>query len=200
MNESGIKKIEYVDNEMAGLRLDIFLSGKIDELTRSAAQKLIDKSMARVNGELVSKKYKICADDMVEVILPMPESDTVIPENIPLDVVYEDDDVVVVDKAKSMVVHPGVGNKNGTLVNAMLYHCEGKLSKMNGEFRAGVVHRIDKDTSGLLVMAKSDEAHLSLAEQFKEHSVTRAYKAIVYNNFKNDEGRIDLPIGRDDNE
>lgn len=198
MNESGIKKIEYVDNEMAGLRLDIFLSGKIDELTRSAAQKLIDKGMARVNGELVSKKYKICAGDMVEVIFPKTESDTVIPEDIPLDVVYEDDDVVVVDKAKGMVVHPGVGNKNGTLVNAMLYHCKGKLSKINGEFRAGVVHRIDKDTSGLLVMAKNDEAHLSLAEQFKEHSVTRAYKSIVYNNFKNDEGRIDLPIGRDD--
>lgn len=181
----------------SGVRLDIFLAGKLDDMSRSGIQRLIEGGHVVVNDEVcVLKKRKVETGDEVCVTIPAPEKLDIVPENIPLNIVYEDDDLMVIDKEKGMVVHPGVGNMSGTVVNAIMYHCEGRLSSINGVERPGIVHRIDKDTSGLLMVAKTDSAHQSLAQQLARHSITRAYKAIVYNNFKEDEGRIDLPIGR----
>ena len=162
-------------------------------MTRSGVQKLIEEGYVLVNGANPSKKQKIKEDDIIEVKVKACAPTDVSAEKIPIDIVYEDEELAVINKANGMVVHPGAGNFTGTLVNAMLYHFDGKLATINGKDRAGIVHRIDKDTSGLIVVAKTDEAYISLAKQMKEHSVNRAYKAIVYNNFQNDEGRIDLP-------
>ena len=184
----------------ANERIDAFLSSETDGMSRSGIQKLIESGAVTVNGVVCdSKKYKVREGDEILITVPEPEKLDVEPEDIPVDIVYEDDHLIVVDKPKGMVVHPAPGNPNGTLVNALLYHCAGRLSSINGVERPGIVHRIDKDTSGLLVIAKTDVAHESLATQLAEHSMTRAYKAIVHDNIKDDEGRIDLPIGRDPN-
>ncbi len=177
------------------MRLDIYVS-ETYAITRSAAQKLIEGGLVTVNGTVKAKNYKLSESDTVEIDFPEPVPDEAQPEDIPLDIVYEDDDLIVVNKPKGMVVHPAAGNLAGTLVNALLYHCKDGLSGINGVIRPGIVHRIDKDTSGLLVVAKNDEAHNSLAMQIKEHKADRVYRAVVIGNPKNDEGTIDKPIGR----
>ena len=177
-------------------RIDKLLSDKIDFVTRSYAQKLIDDGNVLVNDGYVKSNYKVKAGDEIEITVPQLKEPEIIPENIPIDVVYEDEYMLVVNKPQGMVVHPAAGNYTGTLVNALLYHCGDTLSGINGEKRPGILHRIDKDTSGLLMVAKCDEAHLKLSEQIKEHSLTRAYKALVHGGFSADNGRIDLPIGR----
>ena len=196
--EKDLNVFEFIaEEDMKGTRLDVVLSLVIEEASRSHLQKLIDIGRVEVNGELAaSKKYKVKVGDRIKVTIPEPVHLNVLPEDIPIDIVYEDEDVLVVDKPKGMVVHPAAGNYTGTLVNAILYHCK-TLSSINGVIRPGIVHRIDKDTSGLLMIAKNDAAHRSLAEQLSSHSITRAYRAVVYNNFQNDEGTVDAPIGRD---
>lgn len=181
--------------EDAGTRLDQFVA-KATELTRSAAARLIEEGAVTVNGKTVAKNYKVGAGDAVEITLPEPEAAEATPENIPLDIVYEDDDIIVINKPVGMVVHPAAGNPSGTLVNALLYHCGASLSGVGGVIRPGIVHRIDKDTSGLLVVAKNDEAHLSLSAQLKEHHVSRIYTAIAVGNFREEEGTVNAPIGR----
>ena len=180
--------------ENGGERLDKFV--KIDSLTRSAVQKLIEDGRVTVNGETERVSYKVCTGDVVEVSDFEPKELDVKPENIPLDIVYEDDELLVVNKGKNMVVHPAAGNYSGTLVNALLYHCKGKLSGINGVIRPGIVHRIDKDTSGLLLVAKTNRAHISLAEQIKEKSVKRRYICIANGVIETNRGVIDAPIGR----
>ncbi|MBQ7504060.1 MAG: RluA family pseudouridine synthase [Ruminococcus sp.] len=185
-----------IDSENAGVRIDKFLSDEIEELTRSALVNLITNGNVKVNNKEVSKNYKLKSGDNIAVSVPEPVEYEAEAENIPLDIVYEDNDLLVVNKPKGMVVHPAAGNYTGTLVNALLYHCKDNLSGINGVLRPGIVHRIDKDTSGLLLVAKNDKAHKSLAEQIKEHSLTREYEAIVFGNIKDDSGVIDAPIGR----
>ena len=184
------------EKEHTGLRLDVFLAECAD-LTRSGAQKLLEDGCVSVNGQTQTKKYKLKADDEVQVLLPEPRVVDIVPQDIPVDIVYEDDDVIVVNKPQGMVVHPAPGNPDGTLVNALMYHTRGNLSAINGVIRPGIVHRIDKDTSGILVVAKNDKAHLFLSEQIKEHSMTREYFCLVAGGVKEDEFTIDKPIGRD---
>ena len=187
-----------VDSESGGERLDLTIAVSFEDMSRSYIQKLIEAGRVEVNGEECRvKKRKLSAGDFVRLVVPQPEEIDAAPEDIPVDIVYEDDEVLVVDKAKGMVVHPAPGNEGGTLVNAVMYHCRGKLSSINGKVRPGIVHRLDKDTSGLLVIAKTDSAHRALAEQLAAGSVKRVYSAIVYNNFSEDEGVVDEPIGRD---
>lgn len=188
-------KLEFV-SESDNLRIDKYLADNEPSLTRTAAAKLTEQGRVLVNGKAVGKNYKLKIGDSVILEIPDPVPYEAEPENIPLDIVYEDDDLLVVNKPKGMVVHPAAGNYNGTLVNALLYHCGSSLSGINGVMRPGIVHRIDKDTSGLLIVAKNDFAHFSLAEQIKEHSFTREYEAIVYGNLKTDEGTVNAPIGR----
>lgn len=185
-----------VSPEQAGTRIDVAVSELVPDLTRNGAQKLLLEDRVSVNGSSVSKNYKLKAGDRVMVTVPEPTLLDVKPENIPLTIVYEDDDLLVVDKPKGMVVHPAAGNPDGTLVNALMAHCGDSLSGINGVIRPGIVHRIDKDTSGLLIVAKNDFAHLHLAEQIKEHSFTREYRAIVHGNLREDQGTVDAPIGR----
>lgn len=180
-------------------RLDVFIS-ESENITRSAAQKLILTENVTVNGKFPQKNYRLRLGDEVETELPEPVSGDAVPQDIPLDIVYEDKDLLVVNKPRGMVVHPAPGNPDGTLVNALLYHCADSLSGIGGVIRPGIVHRIDKDTSGLLIVAKNDTAHLNLAEQIKEHSFTREYRAIVLGNIKTDSGTVDAPIGRDPRE
>lgn len=188
-----------VSAEDAGSRLDAFIGYNTDELSRSYAVKLIEKGRVSINGKKVSsKKLAVSEGDIVTIDMPEPEVLEVSAENIPIEVVYEDDDVAVINKPRGMVVHPGPGNYSGTLVNAIMYHMGDSLSSINGVIRPGIVHRIDKDTSGLLMIAKNDRAHESLAAQLKEHSVTREYTALVYDNIREDELTVDLPIGRDE--
>lgn len=187
-----------IDEENHGTRIDLVLSQSLSETSRSFLQKLITGGAVSIDGTVCkSKKQKVEAGQEITIVVPEPEHLQVEAEDIPLDIVYEDDDVLVVNKPKGMVVHPAVGNYNGTLVNAIMYHCGDSLSSINGVIRPGIVHRIDKDTSGLLMIAKNDAAHNSLAGQLAEHSITRAYQAIVYNNFGDDKGTVDAPIGRD---
>lgn len=176
-------------------RLDVFLSEKLN-LTRSAVQKLIEGENVTVNEKYPGKSYKLKPNDKVFVSIPEPEPLSVEAEDIPLEIIYEDDYLLVVNKPKGMVVHPAPGNYSGTLVNALMWHCKDSLSGINGVLRPGIVHRIDKDTSGLLIVAKNDLAHQHLAEQIKEHSFTREYEAVVVGNVKNNEGTVGLPIGR----
>lgn len=178
-----------------GTRLDQFVATHAD-LTRSAAARLIEDGAVSVNGKTVAKNYKITKGDAVEVTLPAPEPCEALPENIPLDIIYEDADIIVINKPVGMVVHPAAGNPSGTLVNALLYHCGASLSGVGGVIRPGIVHRIDKDTSGLLVVAKNDEAHLALSAQLKEHHVSRIYTAVAIGNFREEEGTVNAPIGR----
>ncbi len=181
--------------EDAGARLDAFLTGKMEK-TRSSVQKLIEEENVRLNGAPAAKNARLREGDRVEATEPPPEVLDVKPQNIPLDIVYEDQDLLVVNKPKGMVVHPAAGNPDGTLVNALLFHCGDSLSGINGVIRPGIVHRIDKDTSGLLIVAKNDRAHQSLAEQIAVHSFTRIYNAVVYGIVKEEEGTVSAPIGR----
>lgn len=186
-----------IEEEMQGTRLDMVLSLALEDSSRSYIQKLIERGSVTINGVVCdSKKYKAKIGDKINIDIPEPIILNVTPENIPINIVYEDEDVLVVNKEKGMVVHPAAGNLTGTLVNAILYHCD-NLSSINGVIRPGIVHRIDKDTSGLLMIAKNDITHNSLAEQLAAHTIIRAYRAIVYNNFNNDLGTVNAPIGRD---
>jgi len=184
------------ENEMAGTRIDVFLAEVMENQTRNSVQRFLDEEKITVNGKTVSKSYKIKGGESIFVTMPPPKSGEVEAQNIPLEVVYEDNDLLVVNKPKGMVVHPAAGNEDGTLVNALLWHCGESLSGIGGVVRPGIVHRIDKDTSGLLVVAKNDNAHRSLSEQIKAHSVTRLYHGIVYGRVKEDAGTVDAPIGR----
>ena len=177
-------------------RIDKLLANRLDDFSRSAIAKLISENNVLVNDKIVSKNYKCKTGDSIVVNVPDAVMLDVIPQNIPLDIVYEDDDLLVVNKPKDMVVHPAAGNYTDTLVNALLYHCKDSLSGINGVIRPGIVHRIDKDTSGLLIVAKNDMAHLDLANQIKEHSFHRAYQAVVYGNIKEENGTVHQPIGR----
>ncbi|QEY34175.1 RluA family pseudouridine synthase [Caproiciproducens galactitolivorans] len=185
-----------INPEDAGIRLDKLISMKTEGLTRSAAEKLIDGGYATCNGKALNKSYRGAEGDCIFLLLPEPEKTDVEPEAIPLDIVYEDSDLLVVNKPKGMVVHPAAGNRTGTLVNALLAYCGDSLSGINGVIRPGIVHRIDKDTSGLLIVAKNDFAHQKLAAQIKAHSFTRIYEAVVHGNVKEDDGMVDAPIGR----
>ena len=180
----------------SGERIDKFLSEELDSLSRSYIQKLVKDGEVRVNGNAVKANYKVNINDSIEVNIPEPEEPDILPEDIPLDVLYEDDDILVVNKPKGMVVHPSPGHYSHTLVNAVLYHCKDQLSGINGVMRPGIVHRIDMDTTGSLLICKNDAAHQILAEELKEHSITRRYHAIVHGNLKEDEGTVDAPIGR----
>lgn len=178
------------------LRLDSWLAGKCAELSRSRIEALIKDGSVKLNGNAVSKNYRLKPEDKVSVEIPEPKELSAQPQDIPLEIVYEDGELLVVNKPKGMVVHPAAGNPDGTLVNALLYHCRGRLSSINGVIRPGIVHRIDKFTSGLLIVAKTDNAHILLAEQIKAHSFTREYEGIVTGVFSPENGSIDLPIGR----
>lgn len=187
-----------IEKEQAGMRLDVVLPELMEEASRSSIQSSIENGDVFVNGQkIISKKYKISEGDFVELTMKTPVKLEAVPENIPINIVYEDDDLLIVDKPKGMVVHPAAGNPSGTLVNGVLYHCGNRLSTINGAVRPGIVHRIDKNTSGLLMIAKNDIAHQSLAEQLFTHSITRVYRAIVYNNILEEQGKVDAPIGRD---
>ena len=190
------KIVISVPEEYDGIRIDKFLAENIDYLSRSALQKLIASDNVEIGENPVSKNRILRSGEDISVLIPDAVELNVEAENIPLDIYYEDEDLLVVYKPKGMVVHPAPGNHNGTLVNALLWHCKGSLSGINGILRPGIVHRIDKDTSGLLLVAKNDFAHLNLAEQIKEHSVNRIYQAIVYGTNLPDEGDVDAPIGR----
>ena len=182
--------------EDAGSRLDAFLALNLEGKTRSAVQKLMDQGKVLVNGKAGRKNDKVKPGDSIRVEIPEPEPLELLPQDIPLDIVYEDEHLLVVNKPKGMVVHPAPGNPDGTLVNALLYHCGQSLSGINGVIRPGIVHRIDKDTSGLLMVAKNDLAHQSLAAQIAAHTFTRMYNTVVYGNLKTDEGTISAPIAR----
>ncbi|TCT14948.1 23S rRNA pseudouridine1911/1915/1917 synthase [Natranaerovirga pectinivora] len=186
----------FVAEEEEGIRIDKYSQILDLELSRSYLQKLIKDNCVLANGKEIKANYKLNVKDTITVNLPDPEPLDIKAENIPLDIVYEDDAFVIINKPKDMVVHPSAGHTSGTLVNALLYHCRDNLSGINGVLRPGIVHRIDKDTTGVLVVCKSDIAHIKIAEQLKEHSITRKYNAIVYHNMKEDKGIIDAPIGR----
>lgn len=183
------------EKEQVGERLDSYLAS-VAEMTRSAAAKAIEGGLVLVNGAPSQKKYAVKAGDEISFEPSEPEEYDVEPENIPLDIVYEDDMIIVINKPSGMVVHPAPGNYTRTLVNALLYHCKDSLSGVGGVMRPGIVHRIDKDTSGLLVVAKCDKAHVALSEELKYHGITREYRALCIGGFKEDEGTVDYPIGR----
>ncbi len=190
-------KIELTVPEYeTGKRIDKFLSENIEGYSRSFISGLIDDGNVCVNAKSVSKSFKLSAGQLIEIEFDEPAEPLAEAEDIPLDIVYEDEHLLVVNKPKGMVVHPAAGNYTGTLVNGLLYHCKGNLSGINGVLRPGIVHRIDKNTSGLLVVAKSDIAHNSLSEQLKEHSITREYHAVVYGHLKSENGTVDAPLGR----
>lgn len=191
------ENIFQVSQDSHKQRVDKYLSDQIPEFSRSRIQKLLDDEQVTVNGKVTKSNYKLNVGDEVCIIVPEAVPIDIPAENIPLDIVYEDEDIIVVNKPKGMVVHPAPGHYTGTLVNALMYHCKEQLSGINGELRPGIVHRIDMDTTGLLVACKNDYAHNFIAEQLKEHSITRKYQAIVYNSIKEDEGVVDAPIGRD---
>ncbi len=190
-----------VSGEYAGWRLDKYLTEQYGEYTRSYLQKVIDSGCLSIGKKTISKSgYKLREGEILTVMLPEPEPLVIEAENIPLDIVYEDSDVILVNKPKGMVVHPAAGHTSGTLVNALMYHCRDSLSGINGVMRPGIVHRIDKDTTGILIACKNDQAHNSVAAQLKEHSITRRYYAIVHGGFSDDEGAISAPIGRHPND
>ena len=182
--------------EDRGRRLDQFLADGVEDLTRSAAQRLAEEQRVLLDGRPLKKNYKITGGETLEVSLPDPEPIDAVPQDIPLDIVYEDGDVLVINKPKGMVVHPAPGNPDGTVVNAVLYHCGSSLSGIGGAFRPGIVHRIDKDTSGLLIVAKNDRAHLCLSAQLKDHTLARTYEAVVIGTLKEDRGTVDAPLDR----
>ena len=186
----------YADAMDAGIRLDVWLAQSLDGVTRSAASRLLEQGAVTVNGETAPKNLRLRGAERVEVTLPAPQPLDAAPQNIPLDVVYEDSDVIVVNKPVGMVVHPAPGHPDGTLVNALLYHCGGSLSGINGALRPGIVHRIDRDTTGLIIAAKNDAAHQKLAEQLQNHTLSRIYRCLIVGNPRDDAGTIDAPIGR----
>lgn len=181
--------------EDAGKRLDAWLAERT-ELTRSAVQKLAEDGRVMAGGKPLTKNTRLTGTEAVSLLLPDPEAVEIVPQDIPLDVVYEDDDVIVVNKPKGLVVHPAPGHPDGTLVNALLYHCGDSLSGINGELRPGIVHRIDRDTSGLIIAAKNDFAHVRLAAQLQDHTLARTYRCIVTGNLREDAGTVNAPIGR----
>jgi 23S rRNA pseudouridine1911/1915/1917 synthase len=189
------KKI-CVPESASGQRIDKFLSDFLDGQSRSYLQKLVKEGRVFVQGKSVKANYRIAEGEEIRLEIPELEEPDILPENIPLDIIYEDDDLLVVNKPKGMVVHPSAGHYSGTLVNALLYHCAGNLSGINGVLRPGIVHRIDMDTTGSLVVCKNDFSHNSLAEQLKIHSISRRYRAIVHGVLKEDEGTVEAPIGR----
>ena len=180
----------------SGERIDRFLSGDLEGLSRSYIQKLLKEGGITVDGKAVKSNYKLNAGDEILVQIPDPEPMDILPEDIPLDILYEDEDILVVNKPKGMVVHPSPGHYSHTLVNAVLFHCGGRLSGINGVLRPGIVHRIDMDTTGSLLICKNDRAHQILADDLKEHNITRRYHAVVHGNLKEDTGTVNAPIGR----
>ena len=186
----------FVDTDANNMRIDRFISERMADTSRSYIQKLIKDELVTVDSKVVKSNYKVKEGEWVEIVLPEPVSLDIEAENIPLDILYEDSDVLLVNKPKDMVVHPSAGHVTGTLVNALLYHCKDSLSSINGVMRPGIVHRIDKDTTGILIICKNDKAHNCIAEQLKVHSITRRYHALVWNNVTNDTGTVDAPIGR----
>ncbi|MBQ3537029.1 MAG: RluA family pseudouridine synthase [Clostridia bacterium] len=196
MNET----VFSVPGNLSGERLDKIIAVEVPEISRSTAQKLIEEGRVTLNGKTVIKSVKPKAEDEISVEIPEPEPLEAVPQNIPVEIVYEDEHLLVVNKPKGMVVHPAPGNPDGTLVNALLYHCKGRLSSINGVIRPGIVHRIDKDTSGLLIVAKNDNAHQHLALQIKEHSFRREYRAVVIGKMPHEKGTIDVPLGRSRND
>lgn len=195
MSENGLQRLT-VSPEEAGVRIDKYLAEQLPNITRSYLQKLLKDGSVQMNGKPVKTSTKTAAGAVIELTIPDPEEPEILPEDIPLDILYEDSDVILINKPKDMVVHPAAGHYTGTLVNALMYHCKGDLSGINGVLRPGIVHRIDKDTTGVLIVCKNDKAHNALAEQLKEHSITRKYRAIVCGNLKEDEGTVDAPLGR----
>ena len=192
-----MEKFEYtVTNEYVGLRLDKAISDKDNSLSRVAVQRLIDDGKILVNGKQAKASYKLNLNDVVLIEKEEPKEVEIKPENIPLDIVYEDNDILVINKQKGLVVHPGNGNPDGTLVNAIMAYCKDSLSGIGGEIRPGIVHRIDKDTSGLLIIAKNDKAHINMSDQIKDHKVKKTYIALVRGNVKENNATIDMPIAR----
>lgn len=189
---------KYISKD-SGVRVDRYLSEQNKDLSRAMIQKLVDNGNITVNEKSIKSSYKINVGDVIKVVVEEPKETTIKPENLPLNVVYEDNDIIVVNKEKGMVVHPGNGNLDGTLVNAVLERCKGSLSGIGGEIRPGIVHRLDKDTSGLIIVAKNDKAHIKLSEDLKNHNVIKTYLALVRGVVKENEATIDMPIGRSDN-
>lgn len=190
--------LEYVvDVVNDGIRIDKYLTIVQSELSRNYIQKLIDEGRIFMEDKPVKANTKVKTGVRIAIIVPAPKVAEIVPEDLPIDIIYEDKDIIVVNKHKGLVVHPAAGHASGTLVNALLYHCKGELSGINGVMRPGIVHRIDRDTTGVIVACKNDKAHQFIAEQLKVHSITRRYQAIVYNTFKTDSGRVEAPIGRD---
>ena len=190
-----MKEYFTVENQ-EGERIDRYLSEEMEDRSRSYIQKLIKDQYVIVNQKPVKANYRLSLGDMVEITLPEAKEPDIIPENIPLEILYEDQDIIIVNKPKQMVVHPAPGHYSGTLVNALMYHCGQELSGINGTMRPGIVHRIDMDTTGSLIVCKNDMAHQSLSEQLKVHSIKRVYVAIVHGNIKEDNGTVNAPIGR----
>ncbi len=194
MNGEMIERV--ADKEASGIRIDKYLSMIEEKLSRSYLQKLITEGHVVVNDKIVKANYRLCEGDEFSYFIPAPEDVSILPEPIPLNILYEDSDIIIINKEKGMVVHPAAGHTSGTLVNGLLYHCKESLSGINGVLRPGIVHRIDKDTTGVLVVCKNDASHQCIAQQLKVHSITRRYYAICYHTFQKAEGRIDFPIGR----
>ena len=186
-----------ISSEQEEERIDRCIASLMDSLSRSYIQKMIREGCVEVNGKTVRQNFRVSADDEVAFFLPEAVEPEILPEEIPLDILYEDDDLLVVNKPKGMVVHPAAGHYSHTLVNAVLFHCKGQLSGINGVLRPGIVHRIDKDTTGSVLVCKNDASHRSIAQQLKDHSIVRRYRAIVCGNLQEEEGTIDAPIGRD---
>lgn len=190
------QKRRFEVEEPGGIRIDRYLSEQMPEFSRSYVQKLIKDKMVHLSGNSVKANYRVAAGDVIELKLPSAAEPEIQAEDLLLDILYEDADVIFINKPKDMVVHPSAGHATGTLVNGLLYHCQGELSGINGVIRPGIVHRIDKDTTGVIIVCKNDQAHNQIARQLKEHSITRRYRAIVWGNLKEEEGTIDAAIGR----
>jgi 23S rRNA pseudouridine1911/1915/1917 synthase len=189
--------IDLIVQDGFDIRIDKYLADKLPDYTRTFIQKLITSGNITVNEAVINARYKVKSNDKVTVCVPEPVDIEILPEDIPLDIIYQDDEIVIVNKPQGMVVHPAPGNYTGTLVNALLFHLKDQLSSINGEIRPGIVHRIDKDTSGLLMIAKNDKTHLYLSNLLKDHNIKRQYHAVVHGTFKDTEGIVELPIGRD---
>ncbi|MBQ3782725.1 MAG: RluA family pseudouridine synthase [Lachnospiraceae bacterium] len=190
------EKVQFIVSKQAGMRVDKALVELLPDMSRSYLQKIIKNQSVIVNEKIVKSNYKMVSGDVIELEIPEPVEMDILPEKIDLDILYEDDDIIVINKPKDMVVHPAAGHYSGTIVNGLLYHCKDNLSGINGVLRPGIVHRIDRNTTGAIVICKNDIAHRFIAEQLKEHSITRKYNAIVYNCFNVEEGSVDAPIGR----
>lgn len=192
------QKMEFlVEEEQSNNRIDKYLSLVLEDISRNYIQRLIEDGLVMLNGKAVKANSRLKAGSRVEIILPEPKEANIVPEDLPISILYEDQDIIVINKQKGLVVHPAAGHESGTLVNALLYHCKEQLSGINGIMRPGIVHRIDRDTTGVLVACKNDKAHQFIAEQLKVHSIRRLYQAIVYQAFREESGRVEAPIGRD---